>query len=209
MIIAATGMAEANLVANPGLETGDETSWSFFSSGQAAAHSVKSPGYGGSYYGEILVSVLGTPPLYAGYYQGVNDFTPGAVQPGNLMYLSGVVKASGITMPGAVQGQLQVEFYNSYTANDTYRIWGSDIVTTAVNTNQDWAYYQATGYVPSNAKMFQVLMMDTGLLAGATGTIGYDDVYVDYAPVPEPSSMLLLGTGLVGLFGISRKKRSA
>ncbi|MDP3785945.1 MAG: PEP-CTERM sorting domain-containing protein [Candidatus Omnitrophota bacterium] len=40
----------------------------------------------------------------------------------------------------------------------------------------------------------------------AVGDIFIDDTNIDV--VPEPTSMILLGTGILGLFGISRKKRS-
>ena len=211
LVLVSSSNVYANLITNPGFESG-ETGWSFFfSTDSAGGHAIQSPGYGSANYGENTVSTLSGVSkdgnTFAGYYQKVTDQTSGAIQPGQLLYLSGDVKAYNLTSSGGIQGQLQVEFYNSYTINSAYRIWGSDIDTAAVSANQDWAHYTAQGYVPAGAKAFQIVTLDTGELDNQTGKFGYDNVNVDYAPVPEPTSLLLLGSGLVGLFGVSRKKK--
>jgi hypothetical protein len=48
-------------------------------------------------------------------------------------------------------------------------------------------------------------LTSTPVVAGGTETNG-TDTNTDTNPTPEPATLLLLGTGLVGLAGVGRKK---
>lgn len=74
------------------------------------------------------------------------------------------------------------------------------------NTHQD---YQVTVWQINGSPTDYILgWEDLDLYGGACGDRDYQDMIVrlTISPVPEPATMLLLGTGLLGIAGVGRKK---
>jgi len=75
-----------------------------------------------------------------------------------------------------------------------------------------YGYYTDTidisSYTTDDARLVFRLIeeSDSGWFTGTASVAGIDNVSVTGAPVPEPSTILLVGTGLIGIIGFGRKR---
>ena len=117
---------------------------------------------------------------------------------------------------------------NSRVADDTFLSFVSDdgtpahqislldLTTNGTFWNPDvglaYGYYSETidisSYITDDAMlMFSLIeQSDSNWFTGTASVAGIDNIVVSSAPVPEPSTILLMGAGLLGIVGYNRKR---
>jgi len=107
-----------------------------------------------------------------------------------------------IAIAGLLNGQHKLDPYGGWFSGDPAGDDGVILYEAQIDKQASW-YIDKQITVPVSQD-FDVLALGF-IMGGIEGSRGIDNVEVNATPVPEPATILLIGTGLVG-FGVFRKK---
>jgi len=183
------------------------------------------PGYGGQPYDvEYLGLSVADGKLYFGLQTGVNLISPaitGNNQPGDLAFDIGNDGSwdYGLRIWESSASLLDASDWLDvrYPQHDISNPWRVDSGVASGNMGVDFNFLKRTGTDGFGNGTFWIegyidiaalglSSFDTAIASNFTMYCGNDNGKAVVAPVPEPATMLLLGTGLIGIAGFGRKR---
>ena len=185
----------ANLLLNPGFETGDFTSWLILGQGAGASSTVQS-GNGPSAPG--LFSAFMTDTIPANNLALQQSTPVGSATPGLVQYsfdLLGNTSANG-----------GVAFVHIWDINSTGGVidQGPGLLGPFFPSTSSWTTYTGSFGAPANVNHFEIEFdCTTGAASGSAEAFYVDNVVL--SQVPEPAALSMVAMGLFSLVRRNRK----
>lgn len=204
-----TATAPANILLNPGFESGVDgrvTEWQWFDNAWQASDVVHS--------GTSALKVYGN---WQWAWNAAGAFQTAPTQPGDTWDLTGYgLNYSVDPLVGQNFGLLKIVWFDA--SNSALQplpgpgaLFGDNpgIESAFINSStptDEWQFLSASGVAPPNAAsvQFLVLFLQPNWESGAAW---FDDISATVTPIPEPSSLALLGLGLLSLPFATRRLR--
>jgi len=196
-LLIGNSVTAANLILNPGFETGDTTSWLTSGQGVGASITVQSGNNGPSAPGTFNAFMSNTIPANNLALQ--QSTAPGSAVPGLVNYsfdLMGVTSVNG-----------GVLFVHIWDINSTGGVidQGPGLLGPYFPSTSTWTTISGSFNAPANVNRFQIEFdCTTGAAAGSAEAVRIDNVSLSQL-VPEPTSLSMAALGLLGVWTLRRR----
>ena len=195
LVFVAGQVSAANLIQNPGFETGDFTGWSVLNAGFSQ---VQTPDNGPSAPGSF------------------NAYLSNSIAANNLALQQSTPLGSAV--PGLVNYSFDEKVVSSLNGGVVFiHIWDINATGGVIDQgpgllgpyfNSSWGTISGSFTAPANVNHLEIEFdCTTGAAAGSTEVVRIDNVSLSQVAVPEPTTVTLVGLGLLGAIALGRKRK--